>query len=138
MSNDNDNNKDNVISFPTTDRLKKVDSDRKEVTKPIFGQFGSFSYSFDPTVDITFSFENLDKVNITKETFSAYDTFPKDLGINYSNFISTNPEDRFLKFMDMCNHIQKRAAYHYSNDHQTLFNHMEGLLEKLVEISNLE
>ena len=141
MSNDNEN--DNIVSFPTEERLKQIESERqaketKEQTKPAFGQFGSFSYSFDP--NITISFSNFDKQNsdtskLKKETFFNH-SLSVPPAVNYT-FSITTEEDRILRFMDMCNHIQKRAAIHYSNGNETLFNHMEALLEQLVQISNL-
>lgn len=132
---DNDND-DNVVSFPTSERLKQVEADR---TKPVFGQFGSFSYSFDPKVNLTVSYEGLDKFNpnFTWDTFSNLETFPKDLGVDYDNLSLKVEDDRLMRVMDMCNQIQKRAIYHYSKDHQVLFTHIESLLEQLLQISNL-
>ncbi len=138
MNNDND---DNIVSFPIEERRKQIETEQKakEQTKPAFGQFGSFSYSFDPNVTVTFS--NFDKkesetFTLKKETFFNQ-TFPSDLGVNYNVLANTVDNDRLFKFMDMCNHIQKRAAVHYSNGNETLFAHMEALLEQLVQISNL-
>jgi len=138
VNNDND---DNVVSFPIEERRKKIETEQKakEQTKPAFGQFGSFSYSFDPNITVTFS--NFDKkesdtFTLKKETFFNQ-TFPSDLGVNYNTMSETTDNDRLFKFMDICNHIQKRATIHYSNNNETLFNHMEALLEQLVQISNL-
>ncbi len=138
MNNDND---DNIVSFPIEERRKKIETEQraKEQTKPAFGQFGSFSYSFDPNITVTFSqFDKKESETFTlkKETFFNQ-TFPSDLGVNYNSRSIATENDRLFKFMDMCNHIQKRATVHYSNNNDTLFSHMEALLEQLVQISNL-
>ena len=138
MNNDND---DNIVSFPIEERRKKIETEQraKEQTKPAFGMFGSFSYSFDPNITVTFSqFDKKESETFTlkKETFFNQ-TFPSDLGVNYNSMSIATDSDRLFKFMDMCNHIQKRATVHYSNNNDTLFSHMEALLEQLVQISNL-
>ena len=138
MNNDND---DNIVSFPIEERRKKIETEQraKEQTKPAFGQFGSFSYSFDPNITVTFSqFDKKESETFTlkKETFFNQ-TFPSDHGVNYNSMSIATENDRLFKFMDMCNHIQKRATVHYSNNNDTLFSHMEALLEQLVQISNL-
>lgn len=138
MNNDND---DNIVSFPVEERRKKIETEQraKEQTKPAFGHFGSFSYSFDPNITVTFSQfdkKESDTFTLKKETFFNQ-TFPSDLGVNYNSMSIATDNDRLFKFMDMCNHIQKRATVHYSNNNDTLFSHMEALLEQLVQISNL-
>ena len=138
MNNDND---DNIVSFPIEERRKKIETEQraKEQTKPAFGHFGSFSYSFDPNITVTFSQfdkKESDTFTLKKETFFNQ-TFPSDLGVIYNSMSIATDNDRLFKFMDMCNHIQKRATVHYSNNNDTLFSHMEALLEQLVQISNL-
>ena len=138
MNNDND---DNIVSFPVEERRKKIETEQraKEQTKHAFGHFGSFSYSFDPNITVTFSQfdkKESDTFTLKKETFFNQ-TFPSDLGVNYNSMSIATDNDRLFKFMDMCNHIQKRATVHYSNNNDTLFSHMEALLEQLVQISNL-
>ena len=137
----NNDNADNIVSFPIEERRKKIETEQraKEQTKPAFGHFGSFSYSFDPNITVTFSQfdkKESDTFTLKKETFFNQ-TFPSDLGVNYNSMSVATDNDRLFKFMDMCNHIQKRATVHYSNNNDTLFSHMEALLEQLVQISNL-
>ena len=125
----NDNNDDNIVSFPTEKRLKDIEAER-EKTKPTFGQFGYFGQFFTPNnVNMSITFEEFD--------FTTPVSFPKDTGVNFG--IKSNLQDnRILNIMDMCNYIQKRAVYHYSHDNHLVFNQIESLLEQLIQISNFE
>ena len=133
MTEDDD---DKVVSFPLEDRLKQVESDRSK-SKSFFDSYFTSMGHYDPDITVSFSFDNIDLSPITLDSVIGPANCNKQSTINYSNLAARDDRDRMVKFMEHCHQLQVRGLHHFSNNNDTVFNHIEALLEQLIRISNI-
>ena len=133
MTEDDD---DKVVSFPLEDRLKQVESDRSK-SKSFFDSYFTNMNNYDSDITISFSFDDIDLSPVTLDSVVNPANCNKRSNINYSNLISRDDRDRMIKFMENCHQLQVRGLHHFSNNNDTVFNHIEALLEQLIRISNI-
>jgi hypothetical protein len=138
--NDNVDGDDKILSFPTEDRLKQVENDRKKHKPVVLNNW--LDYKIDPNITVNFDFDRTN--NSFLPTFAGPYTFrtitipPKDDTIDFDALAKKEDSDRVTRFMDNCHQLQKRAMYHYAKGNTVLFGHMETLLEQLNSIADFK
>ena len=125
-----------IVSFPLEDRLKQVESDRNKA-KPFFDSYFTGPSSYSSDITISFNFDDIDLSPVSLDSFVWPANCNKSSDIDYNNLMLRQGQDRMAKFMDNCHQLQKLGLHHFSKNNETVFNHIEALLEQLIRIANI-